>query len=167
MKKVLPLRDIIREMKKKERQLKNEIGEWQLSNERLERRCDRISSNLASSTFTALLERTRETEKKLVRFKLLLGHLLSKLATLESEELLRTYIRNTEVSLREDDWETIRRMSGNLRVVGTCNHCSISIYGRKGHGRPEPSSMPCGIAQCPYDADEGVVSLSKFMGKFK
>ena len=166
MKKVLPLRDKIKQMKKTENRLKDVIDGLTSDNQRLERRIEKIGVNNADETFSSLLEMTRTSERQLKKFKEMLSALLGKLAMMDDDKLMKTYLRNTEVSLREDDWEVIRRMTNNLRVTGTCDHCGISTYGRKGHGRPEPSSMPCGISQCPYEGNV-VMNFSQFMRKYK
>lgn len=166
MKKILPLRMQIKDVRALNRKLSVDMKDLHAKIEKLERRNEITGRNLADATFTHLLETTRAVETKMATFKSSLVRLLAKLSMLDDAKLMRTYMRNTEVAVRKDDWEVIRRMTHNLRVIGTCSHCAISVYGRKGHAMPEPSSMPCGISQCPYDEDHSNITLSSFMSKF-
>ena len=129
---------------------------------------DNLHFSEGNTNITIMQERERNAVTLLTRFRSQIGLLTKKLSTLDKFDLVKTYLRNMSIAMYEEDWETIRRMSRNLHVTGRCETCSISTYGRKGHGRPNIQTMPCNLNSCPYEVEPvEQVNSRNFLRQFK
>ena len=129
---------------------------------------DNLHFSEGNTNITVMQERERNAVTLLTRFRSQIGLLTKKLSTLDKFDLVKTYLRNMSIAMYEEDWETIRRMSRNLHVTGRCETCSISTYGRKGHGRPNIQTMPCNLKNCPYEVEPvEQVNSHNFLRQFK
>ncbi len=105
---------------------------------------------------------------RLKKDRLALKLFMQKMAGINNPKAIIYYVKQILKAVDEGNLEVLRRKARNLKVVGVCDHCQISLVGRHQAPMPENHTMPCNIEGCPFEKDEhenALVDLSGIFGK--
>jgi len=50
---------------------------------------------------------------------------------------------------KQGEWNAVKKILTNYKIVGSCSNCGINVYGKE--VLPDPGTMPCNTPGCPFE----------------
>jgi len=98
---------------------------------------------------------------RLKKDRLAVKHFMQRMSGINNPRAIIYYVKQVLKAVDEGNLDVLRRKAKNLKVVGICDHCQISLIGRHQAPTPENHTMPCNIEGCPFEKDEHINTVSK------